>query len=212
MARPAARRTTIPTTGMVGLALLVLLTGPTSVAQLRVDAGYSEGADLSVWWPPLDRTAADISGRAFFIRSHPERHHNESGWSEIVMHEVTHYVSAHQAPEQKQALTKQFLDRCPADSRTGFYDLLEEPIAVAWGNAAFAKYVRKQPLRYEDNWYWRPLAEVMGKLLWSYVDAVYDSDQTINDGLVPFAGEQCAVLLRVSDMIFRREASDDSGQ
>ncbi len=36
-----------------------------------------------VWWPPIDRTGADIAGRTFFIRSHPERHAGEGGWSDI---------------------------------------------------------------------------------------------------------------------------------
>ena len=58
---------------------------------------------------------------------------DEGGWSDIIMHEVIHYISAQQSPAQKQALTARFLAACPAQIATGFYQLLEEPLAVAFG-------------------------------------------------------------------------------
>lgn len=150
-----------------------------------------------VWWPPMERTAADISGRAFFIRSHPVRHAEDSGWESIVMHEVTHYVSAHQPKAQKRKLTDAFFEKCPASYEDGYYELLEEPLAVAWGNAAYAKYGRNQPLSPNENWYWRPIPALMGRLLWPHVDALYESGATIEDGLLDVAADYC---LRLADV------------
>jgi len=151
-----------------------------------------------VWWPPIDRTAADISGRAFFIRSHPDRHAEEGGWESIIMHEVTHYVSAHQPKPQKRRLTDAFLGKCPVSYEDGYYELLEEPLAVAWGNAAFAKYGLNQPLNPDDNWYWRPMPALMGRLLWPHVDALYESGATIEDGLIDIAADYCQRLAYVA--------------
>jgi len=156
---------------------------------------------LYVWWPPVDRTAADISGRGFFIRSHPVRHADEGGWSEIVMHELTHYVSAFQDGVQKRELTRRFLETCPARIETGFYDLLEEPLAVAWGNAAYAKYVVGDPLDDAENWYWRPMPDVLGQLLWPYVDAAYGTDEDITDGIVEVAARKCRSLLALAGLL-----------
>ena len=161
-----------------------------------------------VWWPPIDRTAADITGRTFFIRSHPVRHADEGGWSDIAMHEVIHYISAHQAPAQKQALTAQFLDTCPAQIDTGFYQLLEEPLAVAFGNAAFATFARGEPLAPEDNWYWMPTPAILGRLLWDDVERLYPTDATIADGIVDQAAAYCARLLQISGWMRPIDATD----
>jgi hypothetical protein len=161
-----------------------------------------------VWWPPIDRTGADITGRTFFIRSHPVRHAEEGGWADIAMHEVIHYISAHQAPAQKQALTARFLETCPAQIDTGFYQLLEEPLAVALGNAAFAAFARGQPLAPEDNWYWMPTPAILGRLLWDDVEKLYPTDATIEDGIVDQAASYCARLLQISGWMRPIQARD----
>jgi len=163
-----------------------------------------------VWWPPIDRTGADISGRTFFIRSHPVRHAGEGGWAEIAMHEVIHYISAHQPPAQKQALTARFLEVCPAQIATGFLQLLEEPLAVAFGNAAFAAFVLGKPLEPEESWYWMPTPSIMGRLLWDDVERLYPTDATINDGIVEQAAAYCSQLLQISEWMSPIEGLPES--
>jgi hypothetical protein len=192
------------------------LSGPKVDAYLRrVSDFYAVDIDREfnaffVWWPPINRTAADIGGRTFFIRSHPLRHAGEGGWSEIVMHEVIHYISAHQAPEQKQALTARYLEACPAQIDTGFFQLLEEPLAVAIGNAAFAAYVKGTPLAPHESWYWMPTPSVMGRLLWDDVEQLYATDATINDGIVDQAAEYCRKLLQISGWMRPLERVQDT--
>lgn len=192
------------------------LSGPEVDAYLeRVSGFYGVDAELEfkalyLWWPPVDRTQAEVVGRAFLIRTHPTRHASEGGWSGAAIHEAVHYLSAHQPYAQKQALTEAFLDRCPVQI-SAFYKVLEEPLAVAWGNAAFAKYGRGRPLDPSANWYWRPLPSVMGRLLWPHVDALYGTDATINDGLVDVAAGYCARLLDVSEQLERRQTTGERG-
>ena len=83
---------------------LLLAAGVTTVVAAHEEALAERFLDFCNARPEvrvIGRTGADIGGRTFFIRSHPLRHAAEGGWSEIVMHEVIHYISAHQAPEQK---------------------------------------------------------------------------------------------------------------
>jgi hypothetical protein len=178
-----------------GEAVQAYLERVTAFYQVEIERDFNA---YFVWWPPIDRTGADITGRTFFVRSHPVRHANESGWADIAMHEVIHYISAHQAPEQKQALTARFMETCPAQIDTGFYQLLEEPLAVAFGNAAFAAFARGEPLAPEDNWYWMPTPAILGRLLWDDVERLYPTEATIEDGIVDRAASYCARLLQIS--------------
>ncbi|MEJ2258731.1 MAG: hypothetical protein P8X98_17445 [Woeseiaceae bacterium] len=129
------------------------------------------------------------------------------------MHEVIHYISAHQAPAQKRSLTARFLSECPAQIATGFYQLLEEPLAVALGNAAFANFVQGTPLEPEESWYWMPTPSVMGRLLWDDVERLYPTDATINDGIIDQAAAYCRQLLQISEWMSpiknSRESSGD---
>lgn len=116
------------------------------------------------------------------------------------MHEAVHYVSAHQSPEQKRALSEAFLKTCPA-KMDKHYDFLEEPMAIAWGQAAFAKYGRGKPLDPpldpSEEWYNRSMPELMGRLLWLHVDAIYGTGATITDGFISDAAKSCARLFDV---------------
>jgi hypothetical protein len=156
-----------------------------------------------VWWPPIDRTAAGITGSAFVIKSHPQRHANEDGWEGIAMHELVHFISAHQSSDQKRTLTDQFLEICPADSSASLYDIIEEPLAVAWGNAAFGKFVMDSPLHPAESWYFRPLPATMGRLIWPLVDRIYKSDTRITDGFIPHAAMMCRRLLEAGELMIR---------
>ena len=174
----------------------------------RLTAFYGVEDDLEfkaryVWWPPINRSIADITGRTFFLRNHPENYPDQSGRAGIVMHEAVHYVSAHQPRAQKVALSEAFLEICPARVRGTDYDLLEEPLATAWGDAAFNKYGRGEPLSPAKQWYRRALPDTMARLAWLHVDAIYNTDATINDGIVTEIAKHCAALLETQKTLKR---------
>jgi len=149
-----------------------------------------------VWWPPIDRSSADISGQTLFLRRHPEHHKKDSGWLGVIMHEVAHHVSAHQSLNQKQTLSTAFLEVCSVKPKIGnTLKILEEPLAVAWGQAAFVKYVRRQSPDPAQSWYNHPFVDVMGRLTWLHLDAIYETDKTITDGIILDTAIDCERLI-----------------
>ncbi|MFQ3244233.1 MAG: hypothetical protein ACI9SP_000860 [Arenicella sp.] len=178
----------------------------------RVSAFYRVDLDLKfrarfVWWPPIDRTLADVSGNTVFLRVNPLKQVAEGNWAEIVMHELVHYISAHQPVEQKRFLSDEFLKICPVKKNNLYeflfkrqkpYDFLEEPMAIAWGQAAFAKYVQGQSLDPAKDWYSRPLAEVMGRLIWLEVESIYDSEVTIDEKFIQRIAKNCSRVLSIN--------------
>ncbi|MEO1476855.1 MAG: hypothetical protein AAFS13_10790, partial [Pseudomonadota bacterium] len=169
----------------------------------RVSAFYSVDDDLEftmrlVWWPPVRRTFAYAKGQTFLLYRHPVMHIGESDRADIAIHEAVHYISAHQTFEQKRTLSERFLEGCPVAVSANQYDLLEEPLAIAWGQIAFAKYVRGEQLDLSDSLYSRALPDLMAKLIWLEIDAIYESDETISDGLIDTAAKHCAAVLETS--------------
>lgn len=150
-----------------------------------------------VWGPPIDRTRADIFGRTIFLHRHPVRHKDDTGWLGVIVHELAHHVSAHQSLSQKQGLSRDFLDICSVKTGLGNQlKVLEEPLAVAWGQAAFVKYGRKKRPDPANNWYSHPLIDVMGRLIWLHLDAIYKTDETITDGIILDVARDCKRLSR----------------
>lgn len=176
----------------------------------RMTAFYRVDGDLEftlhfVWWPPIDRTIADLLGETFVLYRHPERHAGETDRAEIAMHEAAHYFSARQPAAQKSALTAEFLEICPIEA-DNLMHVIEEPLAVAWGQAAFAKYGKGAPLNPEQNWYRPPMPDVMGRLLWLHIDQFYETDATITDGLVTEAAGYCARILDAGETVRRKRS------
>jgi len=148
-----------------------------------------------VWWPPIDRTLADVSGQIFFLRRHPQKHKDSTGWLGVIMHEVAHHVSSQQTTSQKQTLSKAFLEVCPIKMGSGnTLKILEEPLAVAWGQAAFVKYVRNETPDPGSSWYSHPFVEIMGRLLWLHLDKAYETEETITDGILVDVAVDCERL------------------
>ncbi|MEM8771137.1 MAG: hypothetical protein AAGD92_05740 [Pseudomonadota bacterium] len=179
------------------------------LARMTQFYGVDDDLDFTaryVWWPPINRSIADITGRTFFLRNHPDNYPDQSHIAGDVIHEAVHYVSAFQPSAQKVALTEDFLEICPARVDGTVYDLLEEPMATAWGNAAFTKYALGQTLDPAKQWYRRALPDTMARLVWLHVDEIYETDDTINDGIIIEAAKHCAALLETSKRL-KRESS-----
>jgi len=148
-----------------------------------------------VWWPPIDRSSADFTGSTLFLRRHPQHHKQDTGWLGVIMHEVAHHLSAHQPLGQKQSLSKAFLDVCSVRTGSGnTLKILEEPLAVAWGQAAFVKYVLKKTPDPAQSWYSHTGVDVMGRLIWLHLDVMYETDATIADGIILDVARDCERL------------------
>ncbi|WP_258167383.1 hypothetical protein [Xanthomonas hortorum] len=69
-----------------------------------------------VWWPEMDTTQAKVRGRTMLLYS---QHDAPSGtasmdWAPILLHELSHYLSAGQPSARKRMLAANFLRLCPS--------------------------------------------------------------------------------------------------
>ncbi len=154
-----------------------------------------------VWFPPGRRSTAEVVAGRYFLIHVPPGQVSSDDWDGVAMHELMHYISAHQSLEQKQALTKRFLASCPQANRPKALRLLEEPLAVAWGQAAYAKYGRGKPLNWNESWYAIPQVNILGHILWPSVDRLYNTDATITDGIVDDAAKRCVELFAAAEAL-----------
>lgn len=146
-------------------------------------------------YPPGERSRANvIQGRYILLNSPFGSQVDPAKWDEIVMHEFAHYLSMHQPLLQKQALTSQFLTACPVPVGIKALWLFEEPLAVAWGQAAYSIKVKGRPLDPQQNWYSVPWIDLVSRAIAPSIIAAYDSEATINDGIAKEAADRCESL------------------
>ena len=163
---------------------------------VKTDGGFTV---FFTRYPPGPKSSAHVvAGRYFLLHSPSGTKINPSDWDDVVMHELTHYISMRQPSQQKQALTKQFLAICPIPPGIKPLWLLEEPLAVAWGQAAYSMKVRGRPLNPLSNWYTAPWIDNVSRTIAPSVIAGYDNAATINDGIVKEAANQCKNLTAIS--------------
>lgn len=169
----------------------------------KVARFYRVTADLSyrvlyVWWPPIDRTNASPTGKFLLMRYHPVKHLQDAKIdSEIVFHEVVHTISARQDLAQKQALTKEFIATCDTQGKIKRMNVLEEPLAVAFGQSLFLQQFDPTRYNYGSNWYSEKWTNLFSKLIYPTVKEEFEAGRTITDGLVQKAGKHCKEVLTV---------------
>ena len=143
-----------------------------------------------VWWPVVDYTAGKSRGGSLYLQVNPAQAANDD-LDAIIFHEYAHFISAHVDQTTKQQLSQQFLQGCPLSPEKNYLAYLEEPLAVTIGNAAYAEFVRKQPLKLSDDWYFDAKTDILAKLIWPVVQADWRDDETIRSGIVPLTSSFC---------------------
>ena len=147
-----------------------------------------------VWWPEYQSASANLSHGVLFLRLNSPQDQLDLSWGAIIAHELVHVISALQPQNQKEELTKKFFDRCNVNNQYD-YNLLEEPLAVAWGNAGFSKYVLRKELDASESWYAEPFPSILGRLLWLHVDQIYKADDQLSiHGFIKVPAEYCDQL------------------
>jgi hypothetical protein len=141
--------------------------------------------------PPGKETSAEpLAGSFMLLHSPVLEGGDDEYWDTVVMHELVHYISAKQSPTQKRILTARFLERCPLPSGAKRLWLLEEPLAVAWGQSAYSTEVLNQPLNPNDNWYAVPWVNIVARAISPSVLDAYRSGSRIEE-VVDQAADRC---------------------
>ena len=171
----------------------------------RVNAFYRSDVDgpftvLFTRRPPGRESSAEPLAGSFMLLHAPVAEEDTTYWDTIAIHELVHYISARQPQEQKQALTARFLDRCPLPVGAKRLWLFEEPLAVAWGQAAYSAKVLGKPLRPDESWYAIPWVDIVSRTIAPAIIDGYDNDMHIEDVLDQTA-DRCNDLTAIADQL-----------
>lgn len=173
----------------------------------RVNAFFRSDVDgpFTVYFTRHPRgkgSSAEPLAGAFMLLHAPVEETNTEYWDTIVIHELVHYVSSHQPQEQKQALTARFLDRCALPEKAKRLWLFEEPLAVAWGQAAYSAKILGTPLDPNDNWYAVPWVDIVSRTIAPSIIDGYANEMHIEDVLDQTA-DRCNNLMNVANQLNR---------
>lgn len=152
---------------------------------------------LYVWWPPLNRTNATPTGLFLVLRQNPTKHQNLN-YSDVVAHEINHSISAHQPIDQKKKLTNTFLKICPIESKLKRYRILEEPLAVNFGQLIYNKKFLPSKFSTSENLYRNAWINTYSRIIFTPLLKRFESEERITDGFIEEAATLCKDILDAS--------------
>lgn len=169
----------------------------------RIDGEYKV---FFVRYPPGKRSSAEPVGGNFILLHAPTAGAADEGdWDTIVMHELVHYISSRQPESQKRDLTKLFLSRCKLPDGAKKLWLIEEPLAVAWGQTAYSAKVLSRPLDPSDNWYAIPWVNTVARTIAPSILKAYGGGGTLDSKIIDQAADRCNDLVAVAAALHARE-------
>ena len=147
-------------------------------------------------FPPGNSSMAEVTaGNSLLLRSPTDWTLETGEWDTIVMHELVHYISSNQPAALKRAMSDRFLARCPIPAGASRTWMIEEPLAVAIGQAAYAKIVLDKPLDRRTNWYAVEWVDLTARTMEaSVIDALLSGKQLSDTTLVEEAADRCRDL------------------
>ena len=152
-------------------------------------------------FPSGTSSSAEVTaGRNVLLHSPTDWAVTDGDWDSIVMHELVHYISDRQPDDQKRRLSDRFLARCSIPEQARRLWMLEEPLAVAIGQAAYSQEVLGEPLDPRSNWYSTPWIDLTGRTLVSSVLAALETGATIEQTtIVEEAADRCRSLTAIGE-------------
>lgn len=159
-------------------------------------------------FPAGEGTSANIlSGNVLLLNSPLDAAFEQGDWDTIVAHEFAHYLSSQQSDAQKRRLSDRFLAICtlPSGGNRGW--LIEEPLAVAVGQAAYSELVLGKPLDPRSNWYSVPWIDITARTLAPSVLAAIQSGKSLEEStVVEEAAERCRDLTTLAGQLGASES------
>lgn len=143
------------------------------IQEQRYDALY-------VWWPDSLRVVANPRGRFLVLRAliKPGEKLNVG---DVVVHEAIHVIAARQTSVQKRSISDAFLRDCPPTPAIGRLSVIEEPLAVVFGNMLFTRTFRPDRYRYAKRWYGDESVDLYAKLLFAPTLDAFEHSARITD-------------------------------
>lgn len=152
-----------------------------------------------VWFPAIKRSMASPTGNFLVMRYNPiEDLKMAATDTDIAFHEIVHVISNHQSLEQKKSITDAFLKNCDVKDQLKKLTILEEPLAVVFGQIIFLKKFNPTKLKLDQSLYNNPWISVYAKLLHPVAEDYLKNKKTINDDFFQPAGRICNELVKAS--------------
>ncbi len=156
---------------------------------------------LYVWLPLGKENYAFPSGDFLIIQCHSDTPVEKIPGPDIIVHEIIHTISARQSLEQKQMLTKIFLEKFKGAAKIEKLKILEEPLAVVWGQALYLKKFNRSIYKqksYKMNWYNHSWVNVYAQLLIPLIEDAYNTGVVLNAELVNTMADMAQTLYLVN--------------
>jgi hypothetical protein len=109
-----------------------------------------------------------------------------------------------QTYEQKQSLSKAFLDKCPVQGRLKKSTLVEEPLAVIIGQAIYTKKFDPKNFSYTAKWYNEKWINLFSKLAYPYVSEAFQRGERLNEKMMANLGILCKDALAGAEKVAPR--------
>ena len=155
---------------------------------------------LFTWWPPLNRSNASPTGGYLIMRYSPTKHSGRNE-SDVVSHEIVHTISAKQTLEQKKSLTELFLKKCAVQDHLKKLTILEEPLAVVFGQLLFSEQFQRERFSLADNLYNNPWINSFSRALFVPIKMRFEKGETIRQGTIDDAATICGDLQKAASML-----------
>ncbi|XUU61404.1 hypothetical protein ACRAQ6_03795 [Erythrobacter sp. HA6-11] len=152
-------------------------------------------------FPSGTRTRAElVAGQNLILHAPLELDYQEGNWGSIVAHEIVHYISSQQSDLAKRAMSDRFLATCPIERTSRRLWMLEEPLAVAVGQAGYSHFVDGKRLDPNSNWYGNPWIDITARTLEaSVIEALASGSLLEQTRIVEEAADRCSTLTFISE-------------
>ena len=120
---------------------------------------------------------------------------------DIVLFSLVHNISAHQPLEQKQRLSEVFLKKFKGMPKIKRMDILEQPLAVIFGEILYLKKfnpTRYQKEKYYVHWFNQVWINMLAKLWTPLIEEAFDKGDVINPALVETMSDIAEELYKIS--------------
>lgn len=154
---------------------------------------------LYTWWPATHRTSASPAGQYLIMRNNPIAHKNRND-SEIIAHEIIHTISTNQPLDQKRSLTESFLKTCPIQDKLNKLVILEEPLAVGFGQLLFSEKFKPNQFSLSEDLYNNPWINTFSRLLFLPLKTRFEKGETINQGIIEESAKLCFDLSQTAKL------------
>lgn len=180
------------------------------LAHLRVFYGVEDVPPfraLYIWWPDGDTSSASNRGNTVLLRYHPKTQMEDAAEADdIVVHELTHWISSHQSLAERQALTKKLTDGCDLGGRMPPLSIIEEPLAVVHQKLYLAA-IAPDRLEFSSSWYGDPWVGTFAKLLYPQVKEAHDKGRHLDETLMRRAARVCTQLKALAGSFRAQESA-----